>query len=131
MSANETQTPHPVEVNIKNWTDNPAKPPVVRNTNPRNYILTTDASFDGQSISIAGYEPARARMLIIPIDAAISIVDHDPNTQPGTSTVTAKPEGAVLPASTVGYEFFGPDAFWLLNLGTNTRVTVIKEYYAV
>ena len=129
MSADGTQTPHPVEVSIKNWADATPKPALIRNTNVRNVVLTTDNSLDGTSFNISTYEPSRARILIIPIDSAIALLDHPPNNPTGQSSVTAKPEGAVLPVTTVGFELFGPDAFWIQNLGTNTRVTIIKEYY--
>lgn len=133
MTADTDRVASPVEVTVKNWPDPPASLPLIGNTNPRTYIVTTDNSFDGSAPQIANYEPKRSRMLVIPLDAAVSIADHQPNTAVGTSSASSKTgvEGAVLPVSNAGYEFFGPDAFWLQNLGTNTRVTVVKEYYGV
>jgi hypothetical protein len=120
---------NPVPVEIKNWPDPPAKNPAIKNTITRNYILTADGSIDGSVVQIGDYEPKRVRLVLLVVDAAIAVADSLPgNTGAQVSSVTAKPSGAVLPNTAQPYEFFGPDALWIINLGTPTRVSMIKEY---
>lgn len=118
----------PVEVTVKNWPDPPAKLPEVRNSTIRTYLLALTG--DGTTVQICDYEPKRIRMVIIPLDSAIAVTDSVPTTSPDTSTATSKPAsgGGVLPAGIQPYEFYGPDAWWITQLGTITRVTVIKEF---
>ena len=119
----------PIEVNIKNWPDPPAKPPVIKNTSVKTYIIDpANASLQDRRPQIADYEPKRVRMAVLVVDAAVAITNEQPTTSPDTSTATSAPQGGYLPISTVPYEFFGPDQWWLNALTTVTRVTVIKEY---
>lgn len=119
----------PVPVQVKNWPDPPAKQPLVKNTVLRTVFLSTTGG-DGTTYQISDYEPKRVRLVVIPLDAAITILDSVPTASPDTSGPTAKPTagGAVLPTGIQPYEFFGPDALWLNRLGTDTRVTIIKEF---
>lgn len=126
MSGDTDRIPQPVAVEIKNWPDPPAKPPYVKNTTLRTVILST--TFDGTSIQISDYEPRRYRMVVIPLDSAIAVLDHVPTTSPDTSDATHKADGAVLPNGIQPYEFFGPDAWWINRLSADTRVTIIKEF---
>jgi hypothetical protein len=120
--------PNPVQVEVKNWPDPPAKLPAVKNSSIRTVVLA--GNLDGLNTQISDYEPRRVRMAIWVIDAAVAISDSQPNTTPDASTSTTKTAsgGAVLPVSVIPYEFFGPDAWWLNQLGTITRVTILKEF---
>jgi hypothetical protein len=122
--ANRVNTPVPVE--IKNWPDPPAKLPAVKHSTVRTIIVS--AAFDGVSVPISDYEPKRIRMVVIPLDAAVAILDHVPTQSPDTSDVTHKADGGVLPNGVQPFEFFGPDAWWLNRLSADTRVTIIKEF---
>lgn len=127
MTADTDRIPNPVSVEVKNWPDPPAKPSIVKNSTFRTVILGT--AFDGTNMAISDYEPKRARLVIIPLDAAIAIMDHQPVNSPDTSDATHKADGAVLPNGIQPYEFFGPDALWINRLSADTRVTIIKEYF--
>jgi hypothetical protein len=117
----------PVEVTVKNWPDPPAKLPMVKNSTMRTYLLAPGA--DGTAVQISDYEPKRVRMVLIVLDAPIAMTDSVPSLTPDVSTATAKPNsGGVLPNGIQPFEFFGPDAWWINQLGTVTRVTVIKEF---
>lgn len=120
---------NPVPVEIKNWA--PAiKPPYVKNTTVRTYIVDPAGAANNKNLSIAGFEPSRLRMALVVIDAAVAITTDQPSTSPDTSSTAAANIGGYLPPNINGtpYEFFGPDTFWLNSLTTITRVTVIKEY---
>lgn len=117
----------PIPVNIQNWAP-PVKPPFVKNSTVKTYIIDPAGTGAGKNVQISDYEPNRLRMLILPIDFAVALVDAQPTTSPDASTSAAANVGAYLPVSTVPVELCGPDAWWLNSLGTITRVTVIKEY---
>lgn len=117
----------PVPVEIKNWPDPPAKLPTVKNTIVRS-ILLSNAGFDGMSMQLGDYEPKRIRMVIIPLDAAVSIQDSNPTNVGQTSDVTHKADGGIFPNGIQPYEFYGPDALWVVRLSADTRVTIVKEY---
>jgi hypothetical protein len=124
---------HPIPVEIKNWAE-PAKPPAVKNTTLRTYVLDPTGAAGPKNAQISDYEPRRMRMAIIVIDAAIALTLEPPVTSPDTSTASLAPQGGYLPPTATftyanpPYELFGPDAAWINNLGTTTRVTVLKEY---
>lgn len=119
----------PIEVNIKNWPDPPAKAPVVKNTTVKTYIIDpANASVNDRRPQIADFEPKRLRMAIYVVDSAVALTNEQPTTSPDASTATSAPQGGYLPVSTVAYELFGPDAWWLNAISGATRVTVIKEY---
>ena len=131
MTSPTDRVATPVEVNVKNWPDPPAKPPVVKNTSVKTYIIDpANASVSDRRPQIADFEPKRLRMAIFVVDAAVAITNEQPSTSPDASTASSAPQGGYLPVSTVAYEFFGPDAWWLNALSTVTRVTVVKEYGA-
>lgn len=129
MAEDAARIATPVPVNIQNWPNPPAKEPAVKNSSIKTYLLVATGG-DGINAQISDYEPKRVRMAIWVLDAPIGITDSVPNTSPDLSTATAKPSsgGGVLVNSTQPYEFFGPDAWWINNLGTTTRVVVLKEY---
>lgn len=128
MTTDTDRIVDPVPVTVKNWPDPPAKKPAIRNTVLRTILLS--ATGDGTSYSISDYEPTRVRLVVIPLDAACVITDTVPTVSPDTSAAGTKPSsgGAVLPTGVQPYEFYGPDALWLNRLGTDTRVTIIKEF---
>lgn len=127
MTAPSDRISSPVPVEIQNWPNPPAKEPAIKNSILQNVILA--AGFDGLVYQVSDYEPKRVRLVLIPLDAAIAVSDSRPVAN-GTSTsdITHKPEGGVLPNGIQPYEFFGPDALWISQLGTVTRVTIIKEF---
>jgi len=132
MTINDDRVANPIPVTITNWAyPEPAKPPYVKNTTLQTYIIPATNTLAAPGYQqVCDYEPKRYRLVIQPIDGAVALTTESPVTSPDTSTATAKPQGAYLAAlaNQPGYEFFGPDAFWINSLGTATRVTVIKEY---
>lgn len=128
MDADRIAAPVPVE--IKNWAP-PVKPPVVKNTTLRTYIIDpANPDLNSRSVQITDFEPNRLRMAIQVIDASVTLLTEPPRTSPDTTTSSLAPLGLYLPPNVAAqpYEFFGPDAFWLNSLTTVTRVTVVKEY---
>jgi hypothetical protein len=123
----EVITNHPVPVEIKNWAD-PIKPPYVKRTTIRTYII--DPAATDSWVQISDYEPKRLRMVINVIDAAVTLTMESPVNSPDTSTASVAPQGRHLSISggSPGYDFFGPDAFFLNALAAVTRVCVTKEY---
>jgi hypothetical protein len=97
-------------------------------TSIRTFILDPAGTGDGKSAQVASYEPTRVRMVIIPIDAAVALTLEVPSKSPDTGAAGTAPQGGYLPVSTVGWWFYGPDAWFLNSLTAITRVTVIKEY---
>jgi hypothetical protein len=122
----------PVEVVVKNWTDNPAKTELVKRTTVHTYVLDpANVNVPDRYLSICGYEPNRVRMVVDVIDAAIALTTEVPKVSPDTSAAGVAPQqGRYLPTSAGfdGYTFFGPDAMWINSLAAVTRVTVTKEY---
>lgn len=122
----------PVPVDIRNWADSPAKAPVIKKTTLRTYILDpANVNTADRVISICNYEPKRTRLVIDVIDAQIGITTESVVTSPGVSVAAGPaPQGRVLPTSGAfeGYNFYGPDAFWIYPLGAVTRVTVTSEF---
>jgi len=119
----------PVPVEIKNWAA-PIKPPFVKKTTVKTYIIDPAAALNQRTVQICDYEPKRLRMVIQVIDAAVALCLEQPVTSPDTSSATVANTGRYLPPNVNGteYELMGPDAFWLNPLATVTRVTVTKEY---
>lgn len=129
MTTPESLSNYPVQVEIKNWADNTAKPKLVKKTTVKTYIVdAAKGPVANTYYSICDYEPKRIRMFVIVVDAAIALITESPIASPDGSTVGVAPQGAYLPPTPVGWEFLGPDAFWINSLGVATRVTVIKEY---
>jgi hypothetical protein len=127
MSGDDTMVVQPVPViaEIKNWPE-PIKPPFVKRTTVRTYII--DPAATDTFVQICDYEPKRYRMAITPIDVAVAVTMEPPTDSPDTSAAGDAPQGLHLPVATQPYEFFGPDAFWLNCIGAIGRVTVLKEY---
>jgi len=120
----------PVPVEIRNWAP-PAKPPYVKNTTVKTYVIDPAATVSNGNVQITDSEPNRIRLAIIVVDAAVALTTEVPITSPDVTSVSAAPQGAYLPVNAITgqpYEFFGPNAFWLNPVSTVTRVTVIKEY---
>jgi len=115
----------PIPVEVKNWAD-PIKPPYVKKTTLRTYIMPVD----GDPFQICDYEPKRYRMAVYVVDQPVAITLGSPVDSPDISTASVAPQGGHLPTATTPYEFFGPDAFYLNSIvgSTATRVTVVKEY---
>jgi hypothetical protein len=131
MDNVDGRIPNPVPVEIRNWPDPaPAKPPLVRNTTLKTYIIDPAGSAGEKRVQITDFEPNRLRMAIQVIDAAVALTNEVPTNSPDVSTSSTAPQGRYLPPNVAApdYEFFGPDALWLNSLGTITRVTVTKEY---
>lgn len=132
MASDRIASPVPVE--IKNWAE-PIKPPFVKNTTVRTYVIDPAAPLNNRNVQITDYEPNRLRMAILVIDAGVSITTEPPVNSPDVTSTTLAPQGAYLPPNAAAgnltaspYEFFGPNAFWLNPVSTVTRVTIIKEY---
>lgn len=119
----------PVQVEIKNWADS-AKPPTVKKSTLKTYIIDPTAVAGPKNVQIADYEPLRFRLLIQVIDVAVALTLEVPTTSPDVSTASIAPQGRYLPPNVASpeYVFLGPDAFWLNSLTAVTRVTVTKEY---
>lgn len=120
----------PIPVEIKNWAD-PIKPPFVKKTTVKTYVLDVTGAAGPKNAQIADYEPRRFRMAIQVVDTAVALTMEAPTTSPDTSAAGVAPQGLYLPPNTNRpYEFNGPDAFFLNSLvgSAVTRVTVIKEY---
>ena len=118
---------------IKNFADPPARPPYVKKTTVKTYILDPAGAATGNGptqVQICDYEPKRLRLTIQPIDVAVTVTLDAPTKSPDTTSASVAPQGAYLPPIPAGrpYEFFGPDAMWLNSLTAVTRVTVVKEY---
>lgn len=115
---------------IKNYADPPAKPPYVKRTTVKTWIIDSTGANGPTQTQICDYEPTRMRMAIQVIDVAVTLLRDPPTKSPDTSTASLAPQGLYLPPNVAAqpYEFFGPDAFWLNSLTAVTRVTIIKEY---
>lgn len=123
MTMPDHQIVNPIPVNIQNWAP-PVKPATIRRTTLKTQIIGTSGF-----VQICDFEPNRARLALFVVDSAVSISTAVPTTTPETSSNTTAPQGGVLFAGALPYEFFGPDPFWLNSLGGQTRVTIVKEYY--
>lgn len=114
---------------IKNWAT-PIKPPYVKKTTVKTYIIDPAGGGSGKSVQICDYEPTRMRLAIQVIDVAVALTMEAPVVSPDATTASTAPQGQYLPPNVANkpYEYFGPDAFWLNSLTAVTRVTVVKEY---
>jgi hypothetical protein len=121
----------PVPVEIKNWAP-PAKPPYVKNTTVKTYIIDPTKVNGASYVQICEYEPRRLRVAIQVVDVAVVMTLDVPTVSPDTCTATAAPTGGglYLPPNVAAqpYEFFGPDGMFINSLTAVTRVTVTKEY---
>lgn len=122
----------PVPVEVQNWAP-PIKDPVVKTTSLKTYILDPAGTAGPKNIQITDYEPGRMRLEIQVIDVAVVLTLDPPVSSPDTCTASTAPGsgGRYLPPNNTansGYEFYGPDAFWLNSLTAVTRITVTKEY---
>lgn len=121
----------PIPVEVKNWAE-PVKPPFVKKTTLKTYVLDPTGAGGQKSVQIADYEPHRYRLAVQVIDASVAITTDAPNASPDTSAAGVAPQGLYLPPNVASkpYEFGGPDAFFLNTLTGSaiTRVTVVKEY---
>lgn len=122
-----------LDVNVKNFAEVFAKPRVVKHTTLKTWILDPANVAGPDFQQICDYEPTRIRMVIGVIDSGVILCTSVPRVSPDISTASSLPEtGRHLSVSggNVGYELFGPDAFWINTIsgGAVTRVTVTKEY---
>lgn len=108
----------------------PAKPPYVKRTTIKTWVIDPTGVNGPANVQICDYEPTRLRMAIQVIDVSVALTKESPNKSPDTSTASSAPQGLYLPPNVAAqpYEFFGPDAFWVNSLTAVTRVTVVKEY---
>lgn len=131
----------PVEVTIKNWSDQWVKPPPIRNSAFKTYVIDpTGPSLNGSGngngprcVQICDYEPNRFRVVIHVIDHEVALLLEPPTTSPDATSPIQAPQGLLLAALSFGatagmYTFYGPDAMWLNAVGSTGRVTVLKEY---
>ena len=121
----------PIEVTVKNFADNQAKPEYVRSTTLQTYVLDP-ANLTNVSVAVAGNEPHRVRMEIQVIDQAVVVTTEAPSGPYPVSAAAGPPisGGRYLPVATVPYCFYGPDPMWIVAITANTvtRVGVLKEY---
>lgn len=128
MDVTDDRIATPVPVSVTNWAP-PAKLPCIKNTTIKTYILDSTKATGPSFVQISDYEPARCRLAIWVLDQNITILTDPPTETPNISAgLTVAPQGGLLPISSVPYEFFGPDAFWLNSLNATARVVVVKEY---
>jgi hypothetical protein len=129
MSTEEMTTTHPVPVEVKNFAD-PIKPPYVKRTTFKTYIIDPAGLAGPKNVAICSYEPKRFRMMIQVIDVAVTLTLESPVASPDTTNASLAPQGLYLPpnVATRPYEFLGPDEMFLNALTAVTRVTVAKEY---
>ena len=115
---------------IKNFASPPAKPPYVKKTTLKTYIIDPTAANGPKNVQICDYEPTRLRLAIQVIDVAVTLTLDPPTASPDATTATTAPQGLYMPPNVASkpYEFFGPDSMWLNSLTGATRVTVVKEY---
>lgn len=115
---------------IKNYADPPARPPYVKKTTVKTYIIDPTGVNGPKNVQICDYEPMRSRLAIQVIDVAVTLTLDSPITSPDATTASTAPQGLYLPPipASKPYDFFGPDAMWLNSLTAVTRVTVVKEY---
>jgi len=115
---------------VKNYADPPARPPFVKKTTVKTYIIDPTGANGPKNVQICDYEPMRLRLAIQVIDVAVTLTLDSPTSSPDTTTASTAPQGLYLPPipANTPYEFFGPDAMWLNSLTAVTRVTVVKEY---
>lgn len=126
-TALEAMTPVPVI--ISNTAELVTPPKGVKVTTAQTWIVDpANPDVESRRPQIAAYEPARIRLVIEVIDAAVALCTEKPKTSPDASTASTAPQGRYLPVSTFEKVFYGPDAFWLNALSAVTRVTVTKEY---
>jgi len=123
----------PIEVVVKNFSDRDAKPPTVKKTSVRTYIIDPAAVGVNTNQQISDYEPRRLRMVIQVIDQPVTLTTEAPvkSPEPALTAAGPAPQGRYLPNSTAfEYIFYGPDAMWLNSItgSTVTRVTVTKEF---
>lgn len=118
-----------IPLEIKNWPD-PIKPPYVKSTTIKTYVIDPTGAAGPKSAQICDYEPRRYRLAIQVIDVAVTMTKESPVASPDTTAAGIAPQGLYLPpnVATQPYEFNGPDAFFLNSLTGVTRVTVVKEY---
>ena len=128
MTDTDISTTHPVPVEIKNWAD-PIKPPYVKRTTFKTYIIDPTGATGPKNIPISSYEPKRFRLIIQVIDAAVALLLESPVTSPDSGVIGVAPQGLYLPPNLIRpYDFLGPDEMFLNSLTAVTRVTVVKEY---
>lgn len=129
MTMPDERIATPVPVEIKNWAE-PVKPPYVKNTTLKTYIIDPASAIGQKNVQISDFEPRRLRLMIQVIDSGVALLTDPPTTSPDVSSTANANAGLYLSPNDSGntYEFFGPDAFWLNALTTITRVTVTKEY---
>lgn len=119
---------NPVPVQITNWAP-PAKPPEIKNTSLKTYVLDSAGVAGPTNVQISDFEPRRVRTAIWVLDQNITLLTSAPNAMSNLGvSATVAAEGALLPVSNIPYEFFGPDAFWINSLNSTARVIVVKEY---
>jgi hypothetical protein len=118
-----------LSMEIKNWPD-PIKPPYVKKTTVKTYVVDPAGTAGPKNVQICDYEPRRYRMSIQVVDVSVTLTMESPVASPDVSTASAAPQGLYLPPNITSdnYEFNGPDAFWINSLTAVTRVTVVKEY---
>lgn len=130
----EKAYPSTVDVNVKNWPDKWAKPPAIKQTSFKTYILDPAAGPGGpnvKSVQICEYEQRRTRLVIQVIEQPVALTLESPVTSPDANAAASTVQGRYLPAAAAyEYCFYGPDAMWLNSLtgATAGRVTVTKEY---
>lgn len=116
----------PIHVAVMNF---PERTQTSRKTTLKTWTLDPAGAAGPTFAAICDYEPNRLRMEIQTLDFQIAITTDAPNQAAGTvSTTGAAPvQGRVLSTGQL-YNYYGQDAFWIYNLNTITRVTVLKEY---
>lgn len=130
MSEDLTYPGTPIPVEIKNWAE-PIKPPFVKKTTVKTYIIDGSGAVGQKVAQISDYEPKRYRMVISVVDTAVALTLEAPTASPDPgNTASAAPQGLYLSPSTTPYTFNGPDAMWLNSIqgAAVTRITVTKEY---
>lgn len=125
MTSDEV-TMHPVQVEVKNYSDLVAKPKLIQKTTLRTLLVDPAGVVGQKNIQICDYEPKRVRLAIQVVDFTVVISAEPPAVSPD---VSATPQGKRLASTTnFEYEFFGPDAFWINSTDGIAKVSITKEY---
>lgn len=111
----------PVAVEVKNF---PGRKPPCSVAKGQTYALGAVTY-----LQVCGYEPTRLGVRFIAIDSAFLVVfDSPPTVYPDTSSATTPSDGLYVPTGLPGIYVPGHQAMWIVSLGTNTRVSVVREY---
>jgi hypothetical protein len=107
----------------------------------RRYLRTTLHSYSVDPVTntqflALPYNPRRHFAIVTTNDAAVILTKDNPTTVPIVSTAASPPPGASVHIATMGngfpgYQYFGPDAAWIVAVSgaAATRVCVVQHIW--